>query len=338
MSDTGVIVLAHGSRGERAASELPSALSKMAEGLRLLLSDNADVIGASLQFNHPDLEEAADALIAGGARRIIIAPYFLFFGRHLTEDIPSKINQLRLTHNDVHFILTDNLGMHEYFVQLMARRIIDACPELLPLALASTTSPKTIETQSMEIVERFLPTDLKDGQRAVTGRIIHASGDPFIAHLVRFSPSAITSGLEAISAGSPIFTDVKMAAAGIDRRLAKAHGCSVVCALDEVRPENTRDPGRTRSAAAMNSLATKLNSSIVAIGNAPTALLALIDLIDSKRTAPKLVVGMPVGFVQARESKAELMKRNVPFIVVEGTRGGSAMAAAAVNALLKLAT
>jgi precorrin-8X/cobalt-precorrin-8 methylmutase len=84
-------------------------------------------------------------------------------------------------------------------------------------------------------------------------------------------------------------------------------------------------------------LGTRLNGAIVAIGNAPTALLALLDLVDHKEIKPALVVGMPVGFVQAKESKDELMKRNIPHITVVGSRGGSAMAVAVVNALLKIA-
>ena len=129
---------------------------------------------------------------------------------------------------------------------------------------------------------------------------------------------------------------MRMVAAGINTRLAEGHGCSLCCALDEPQPMQSANTALTRAASAMYGLETRLNSAIVAIGNAPTALLALIDMIDQGRIAPALVVGMPVGFVQALESKAELIKRRIPFITVEGTRGGSALAAAAVNALLRL--
>jgi precorrin-8X/cobalt-precorrin-8 methylmutase len=111
----------------------------------------------------------------------------------------------------------------------------------------------------------------------------------------------------------------------------------VYCALDEMEPE-MGEKALTRSASAVLNLGAKLNGAIVAIGNAPTALFALIDMIDKEKIRPALVVGTPVGFVQARESKAELMKRKVQFITLEGTRGGSPLAAAAVNAILRLSS
>jgi precorrin-8X/cobalt-precorrin-8 methylmutase len=94
----------------------------------------------------------------------------------------------------------------------------------------------------------------------------------------------------------------------------------------------------TRSATAMLNLGTRLNNAIVAIGNAPTALLALVDMVRESRIAPALVIGMPVGFIMARESKIELTKLAVPYITISGTRGGSALAAASINALLLLST
>jgi precorrin-8X/cobalt-precorrin-8 methylmutase len=135
-----------------------------------------------------------------------------------------------------------------------------------------------------------------------------------------------------------MFTDVRMVAVGINHRLAQKFGCSIHCAFDE--PDVMRqaqDQGTTRSAAAIRSLGMRLNGAIIVIGNAPTALLALLELIDGGDILPALVVGMPVGFVQASESKAELMKRDIPYISIEGTRGGSAVAIATVNALLNLA-
>ncbi|MFC1943838.1 precorrin-8X methylmutase, partial [Chloroflexota bacterium] len=171
----------------------------------------------------------------------------------------------------------------------------------------------------------------------VTKRVVHASGDPEVARLMKFSPSAISSGLSAMLKGSPIFTDVRMVTVGINTHLAESCGCSLSCAMDEAEGlKQVKREGVTRTAAAMRHLGTRLNGAVVAIGNAPTALQALLDLIDGGEIKPALVVGMPVGFVQAKESKEELMKRDVPYITVVGTRGGSAMAVATVNALLKI--
>jgi precorrin-8X/cobalt-precorrin-8 methylmutase len=245
-----------------------------------------------------------------------VVPYFLFTGRHLTEDIPETLANLRRLHPKIQFSVTDNLGLEDYFIELVSRRITDYCPALLPYQPSELDSPGVIEKKSLEIVERILPPELSGEEREVTRRLVHASGDPFIARLVKFSPGAVSSGTAAIHKACPIYTDVRMVYSGINRRTAESFGCSLNCALDEAAIEKGEEKGRTRSAAAM---------------------LALIEMLDSGLVRPALVIGMPVGFVQAKESKTELMKRQVPFISLEGTRGGSPLAAAAVNAILRLA-
>jgi len=266
-------------------------------------------------------------------------PYFLFPGRHVTEHIPQLVEKLKRIYPERQFIMANHLGLEEHFIVSVAERIEEAAPELLNARL-SPTSSGDIEQRSMEVAERLLPPapNISREERLVVKRIVHASGDPQVAPLIKFSPSAISSGLSAIAKGSPIFTDVQMVAAGINRHLAEVCRCSISCAMDETRGrEQVKELNITRAAAAMRHLGTRLNGAIVAIGNAPTALLALLDLIDAKEIRPALVVGMPVGFVQAKESKDELMKRKVSYVTVVGTRGGSAMAVATVNALLKIA-
>jgi precorrin-8X/cobalt-precorrin-8 methylmutase len=331
-----VVVLVHGSRGERAKSEIPEILRRVTEGLKTLLFQEVDIVGAALQFNHPNLEEASEALIERGASLIVVAPYFLFFGRHLAEDIPETIQSLNKIHPGVDFTMTENLGLNEYFIELIARRITAVCPGLQPEAAFYSNSPKLIEKHSMQIVESLLPANLAGKEREVIKRMVHASGDPLISTLVRYSPTAIASGIDSVHRGCSLFTDVRMVAAGINKSLLRASGCSIYCALDEAAMESVEEETGTRSANAMKALGKRLDRSIVAIGNAPTALLALLEMIDEKQVIPALVVGMPVGFVQAAESKTELMKRSVPYITIEGTRGGSPLAASAVNALLKL--
>ncbi len=334
MAVTGVVVLAHGSRGERGKVEVAATLKRIAVGLRLLLAPDVEIIGATLQFNRPNLEEAAALLSAKGVRRIVIAPYFLCSGRHITEHIPQLIEGLQRTYPETQFLLADNLGLDVHFITLMAKRIKAAAPDLALYPRGSLSKP--IEQESMKIVAGLLtlPSTTPEEEVAVVKRIIHACGDPQVARLIKFSQSAISSGLSAIAKGSPIFTDVRMVMAGIDGRLAEGFGCPIACALDE-SAELTDEGNTTRTAAAMSHLGERVDGAIVAIGNSPTALLALLELIDNIR--PALVVGMPVGFVQAEESKQELMKRDVPYITVLGTRGGSAMAAATVNSLLRIA-
>lgn len=338
MAETGVIILAHGSSKGQNVSEI---MTRVCHSVKARIGTGAKVIWAALQFNHPSLAEAVDACVEEGVRRVVIMPYFLFEGMHITHDIPAIIDDIRRKNAAVEIIVTRSLGYEESLTDLVTKRLYEAAPELLPQfgAPEMADNPRNIESLSMDIIEDLLsPLDCSYEERQVIKRIVHASGDPQIAHLVRFSPSAISSGLDAIAKGSPIFTDVSMVAVGINSYLAKQSSCSIFCALTEAGGQKTTEQAEiTRASAAMRYLGKRVNGSIVAIGNAPTALLALLDLIDNRKISPALVIGMPVGFVQAKESKDELMKRDIPYITIEGIRGGSAMAAATVNTLLKLA-
>jgi precorrin-8X/cobalt-precorrin-8 methylmutase len=338
MEKTGVIVLAHGSRGNKGAAEITQILRRVSCGIEAFLPEGVQVIGAALQFNHPGLEEAVESLMRQNVRQVVIAPYFLFSGRHITEDIPELIQRFKSVYPDVRFLLAENLGFHQCFVDIMVKRIKAVAPELMPGGRISSGSPEAIERRSMDIVAKLLPPlDLSEGERAVVKRIVHACGDPSIASLVKFHPQAVTAGISAIRAGKAIYTDTKMVAVGINNRLAKDFGCSIGCALDEPDViEQAELSGITRAEALIHHLGKRLNGAVVAIGNAPTALLALNKMIAMDGIQPALVVGMPVGFVNAAESKIELVKGQVPYITIEGNRGGSATAVATVNALLKL--
>lgn len=211
-----------------------------------------------------------------------------------------------------------------------------------PLPGRRPLGPEQIEARSFEIISELLPDlDRSRPEWPVIRRIVHATGDPSIAPLVRVHPLAIEAGRRALRSGCPIITDVTMVVAGIDRRAAAAFGCEVICAVAEPAvAEVAREQRTTRGAAAIRHLSSRLPGSVVAIGNAPTALFELLDALNAGLPAPALIVGTPVGFVGAAEAKAELTKRgdlDVPYITVEGTRGGSAIAVASVNALLRLA-
>jgi precorrin-8X/cobalt-precorrin-8 methylmutase len=338
MTSTGVIVLVHGSRGKVGRIEVESSLQRIVGGLRGRLASGIEVEGAALQFNNPSLEESVATLAGRGVKRVIIVPYFLFAGRHITEHVPLELADLQPMYPDIKFILADVMGMDDSFISLIARRVGRAAPDLL--RPSSGSKGNSIESESMKIVDSLLPPSLtaSNNELQVIRRMVHACGDPGAAELVRFSQGAVGHGVEAILKGRQIITDVRMLMAGIDMRLAAACGCDIACAMDYADAGGVEaEPGTTRAAAAINFLGSRLDGSIAAIGNAPTALLALIELIDRGTARPALVVGMPVGFVKADEAKEALMKRDVPYITVTGTRGGSPMAAAAVNALLRLA-
>ena len=169
----------------------------------------------------------------------------------------------------------------------------------------------------------------------VAVRMIHACGQTDLPHLIQHSPGAAEAGIAALAAGAPILCDSTMVAQGVTRtRLPAAN--EVLCTLTDPRTTALALAlGTTRSAAALNLWKPHLAGSIVCIGNAPTALFHLLELLEQGAPCPALIVGIPVGFVGAAESKQALAEHplTLPFLTVTGRRGGSAIAAAAINAL-----
>jgi precorrin-8X/cobalt-precorrin-8 methylmutase len=178
-------------------------------------------------------------------------------------------------------------------------------------------------------LSRFRPEEVP-----LVVRIIHACGMVEIAADVAMAPGLVASARAALRAGAPILCDSRMVANGVTRARLPA-GNEVVCTLDDPRtPGLARDLGNTRTAAAIDLWGERLGGSVVAIGNAPTALFRLMDLVDAGAPRPAAIIGIPVGFVGAVESKEELaLWDEVPWLIVRGRKGGSAMAAAAINAL-----
>lgn len=176
-----------------------------------------------------------------------------------------------------------------------------------------------------------IPTDLEK----LAVRVIHACGMVDVVQDLRFSEGAGAIGRAALAAGAPILCDARMVAEGITRARLPAHN-EVICTLNDPDvPELARELGNTRSAVALEHWREHLEGSVVVIGNAPTALFYLLEMLDAGAPKPALILGFPVGFVGAMESKDALAadSRGVPYVIVRGRRGGSAMAAAAVNAL-----
>lgn len=199
--------------------------------------------------------------------------------------------------------------------------------------------PMEIENRSMKIIAPYL-SDLNLSPEAtkVYSRIIHAAGDVEYAPIIRISEYAIEKAIEALRAGCDIYTDVEMVRTGINKRKLASFGGSVHCLVaDPAIAVQAKAEGITRSMAAMRSFGKKLDGSIIAIGNAPTALFEVLRLVAEEDIRPACIVGIPVGFVGAADSKAALAANGtIPYITVEGTKGGSPIAAAAVNAMMYL--
>ncbi len=199
------------------------------------------------------------------------------------------------------------------------------------------TNPIEIEERSMEIIAPHLAgLELSDDERKIYSRIIHAAGDVEYAPIIKIHPEAIAAAKTALLRGANIFTDVEMVRRGISIRTFTKFGGEIFCKVSDVDVrEFAKREGITRSMAAMRIFGKRLNGEIVAIGNAPTALFEVLRLVREENIRPAVIIGVPVGFVGAAEAKAQLAAQNeIPFITVAGTKGGSSIAVAAVNAIL----
>ncbi len=205
-----------------------------------------------------------------------------------------------------------------------------------PRPLRYERDPAAIYAQSFATVRREARLDrFAPGMAALATRVIHACGMVEVADRLAFSPGAFEAGAQALANGAPILADCEMVGAGVIHRYLPAGNDVIVTLNDASVPARAKAIGNTRSAAAVELWADHLDGAVVAIGNAPTALFHLLELLDAGAPRPAVILGFPVGFVGAAEAKAELARdpRGCDFIALRGRRGGSAMASAAVNAL-----
>lgn len=197
-------------------------------------------------------------------------------------------------------------------------------------------APGDIERRSFEIItEELGGRTFPPLEEPVVKRVIHTTADFSYADSLVFTHDAAHCALDALRAGATVLTDTNMALAGISKPALAKLGCKAVCYMaDPDVASAARAAGTTRAVASMDKACGIEGPFIVAVGNAPTALLRLAELMDAGKIAPALVVGVPVGFVNVVEAKEELLARGVPAIVARGRKGGSTVAAAIMNALL----
>ena len=201
-------------------------------------------------------------------------------------------------------------------------------------------APAEIEKRSMEIIaaelgERSFPPEVLP----VVKRVIHTTADFDYADNLVFSPGAVEQGIAAIQGGCTIVTDTQMARSGINKRVLEKFGGEAVCFMsDPDVAAEARERGVTRAAVSMERAAKLDRTLILALGNAPTALVRACELLEEGVMKPALIIGAPVGFVNVVESKELLLTEDVPYIVARGRKGGSNVAAAICNAMLYLAS
>lgn len=201
---------------------------------------------------------------------------------------------------------------------------------------------RSIEDGSFAIIDQEAgPHDYTPEQWQVVRRIIHATADFEFKTLTRFHPDAIPAGVAALRRGCPIVVDVKMISAGLNEQRLAAYGCKVHCFIsddDVIAEAKARNSTRAIEAMRKAHRLGLLDGGLIALGNAPTALLEVARLVKEEGAKPGLVVGVPVGFVSAAESKEAALALPTPFIVVRGRKGGSPIAVAIIHALLLLST
>ncbi|TAL28037.1 MAG: precorrin-8X methylmutase [Nitrospirae bacterium] len=206
---------------------------------------------------------------------------------------------------------------------------------------ANGLKPQDIEKRSFEIISEEMDlSSVPPEQVPIIKRVIHATADFEFRNTLVFHPDAIKTGIDAIRAGKDILTDIEMVRAGINKRLLEKWGGRVICSIQQSAFSHQQSEVKTKAEMGIESaLKENNNIGIIAIGNAPTALLKVVELFNQTLTPDPnpLVIGVPVGFVKALESKALLSAQKFPFITNLSRKGGTPVAVATVNALLKMA-
>ncbi len=325
-----ILLLGHGSK----AKEANDTLRAVAGALRAREGYGC-VQAAFLQIEAPDFEEGFGEIASKGFNDIIVMPYFLYMGLHVQQDLPEEIAKAKEKFPGINVRLARSLGFHDRLVDVTVERIEElegACAS----AAASPFVQHPIERESFRIIgaemdgKRFSAIELP-----IVKRVIHSTADFDFQDIIRFSPGAVSAGMGAIRNGRNIITDVRMVDAGITRARLKPFGVEVFCfSSDEDVARAAEREGVTKTAASMRKAARFMEGGIAAVGNAPTALVELLRLIREGAPMPALIVGVPVGFVGAEESKEELERSGCEYITAVGRKGGSTVAAAITNALI----
>ncbi len=328
-----ILLAGHGSH-EKSANNLDHVARLLHEIIHPECSRDC-VRSAYLKFRDPDIMEAIKSCVRDGATRVVVHPYFLTDGTHVKRDIPSIIREAEERYPDVRFIYTEPLGVHNKMAQVVFERIHSA----------SGIRPGEIEEKSFGMISDEADlSGIPAERRPVIKRVIHTTADFEFKSSLVFHPDAIEAGIRAIRAGREILTDVEMVRTGINKNTLKQWGGKVICSIpapdDDRESEGSEKSRQTRSERGIEqALKDNTNIGIIAIGNAPTALLKVIEILNYTDTLSDqiLVVGVPVGFVKALESKTLLASQDFPFITNISRKGGSTVAVAIVNALLKMA-
>lgn len=331
---TCVILISHGSK----VSSGNDGLFKVVDMLRAM--NRWDMVEAAfLQLAEPPFSEVVKKIVERGASRIVVMPLLLFKGNHVFKDIPEMIEEEKKNYPHIEFIYSNNIGADERIALIAADRIHEVLTEKQYGSRQRIEQPQAIADKSFEIIDNLVNLkSIPELHRPIVQRAIHATGDTEYAYNLVFHPLSVETGIRSLKGGKNIITDVNMVKAGITKGPVEKLGGKIVCKIsDKSVIEEAKRLGKTRAIVAMQQATDEMKDGIVVIGNAPTALFELIDLIKKGLAQPALVIGIPVGFVGAVEAKHALKDISIPYITNTNRKGGSAVAVAIINAIIKLA-
>src|SRR3990172_9554587 len=331
---TGVILISHGSK-------LNSGNDGLFKGADMLRAMNRwDIVEAAfLQLAKPGFDEVVKKTAENGANRIVVVPLLLFKGNHVFKDIPEMLENEKTKYPQIEFVYANNIGADERIALIAADRIHEVLIEKQYGSKQRLEQPQAIVDESFEIIDKLVDLEsVPELHRPIIQRAIHATGDTEYAYNLIFHPDAVETGIHAVINGKNIVTDVNMVKSGISQNPVEKFGGKVVCKIADKSVINDANTlGKTRATMAMQHSISEMKDGIVVIGNAPTALYEIIDLIKKVSAQPALVIDIPVGFVGAVEAKYALKGISIPYITNTNRKGSSAVAVSIVNAIIKLA-
>lgn len=346
----GLILIGHGSK-------LPhnqENLEKLADILRTRSVFKTVEIAFMIR-NNPTISEAIDTLVKKSVSKIVLVPVFLAQGVHTAEEIPEMIEvkkqQSELSKKSIQVFYGKPIGADECIAVILEDKALEALGEKwehkharfkgAPSQSYPPTSTKIYE-QSMKLIRPEIKDVLAKAaknQVPIIERVVHTTADPEFARLLVFSEQAVEAGIDAIKAGAKVITDTKMIKSGIHEGRIQRFGGEILTYVDDPRASKMAvEESITRSIAAIRlAVADGADGAIFLLGNAPTAALELAEQIKNGKVKPALVIAVPVGYVQATESKEAIAQLPIPYIITRGRKGSSPIAVGIFNALLNMA-
>ncbi len=356
------LLLGHGSR-------VREANDNMLKVVKLIKEKNVflTVEASFLELCPPSIPQGIKACAEKGAEKIIIAPYFLHTGMHVKRDLPDIIKKEAEKYPHTKIVFANNIGFHPVLSDIMMDRLLEASDsedirdkkipseeELIenktnddPIKIKTCgkkashktpLKPGEIAPESFRIIlEEMGENHFNPYELSIVQRVIHSSGDFEFGKKIHFHPRFFEAVKETLSASKAILADVSMVLAGANQKLLKKFGMDIHCFIsDEEIMEKSRQNGQTRASLGIQKGTSIPNLGGIIVGNAPTALREVIRLHTEGIFKSGFVVAVPVGFVDAEESKDAFIRHDIPGVTIRGRKGGSPTAAAILNAVLML--